>query len=111
QAEGGGAVVGGVPHVELEAPAAQSVGLVGLEHRVHVDLALGQHPGVEADVDQLDVRLVQPEDRKSTRLNSSHVKISYADFCSNKKNSTLWCFSLINYVSYNFSYCSSFWVD
>src|SRR5690606_41487596 len=26
----------------------------------------------------------QPRDRKSTRLNSSHVKISYAVFCLNK---------------------------
>src|SRR3989442_11162151 len=36
--------------------------------------------------DQLDVvarRLV--EDRKSTRLNSSHVRISYAVFCLKKK--------------------------
>src|SRR5690606_41993239 len=29
-----------------------------------------------------------PEDRKSTRLNSSHVKISYAVFCLKKKNRT-----------------------
>src|SRR5699024_11373645 len=28
-------------------------------------------------------------DRKSTRLNSSHVSISYAVFCLKKKNSTL----------------------
>src|SRR5690606_41324365 len=28
---------------------------------------------------------VQEEDRKSTRLNSSHVKISYAVFCLKKK--------------------------
>src|SRR5690606_41012225 len=28
------------------------------------------------------------QDRKSTRLNSSHVKISYAVFCLKKKNST-----------------------
>src|SRR5690606_41466786 len=28
------------------------------------------------------------QDRKSTRLNSSHVKISYAVFCSKKKTST-----------------------
>src|SRR5690606_41822578 len=28
-------------------------------------------------------------DRKSTRLNSSHVKISYAVFCLKKKNQTL----------------------
>src|SRR5690554_7766751 len=26
------------------------------------------------------------QDRKSTRLNSSHVRISYADFCLKKKN-------------------------
>src|SRR3989442_3057569 len=28
------------------------------------------------------------EDRKSTRLNSSHVRISYAVFCLQKKNNT-----------------------
>src|SRR5690606_39797066 len=28
------------------------------------------------------------QDRKSTRLNSSHVKISYAVFCLKKKNTT-----------------------
>src|SRR5437870_10164525 len=29
------------------------------------------------------------EDRKSTRLNSSHVAISYAVFCLKKKNTTI----------------------
>src|SRR5690606_42018414 len=29
-------------------------------------------------------------DRKSTRLNSSHVKISYAVFCSKKKTASPW---------------------
>src|SRR5690606_42135964 len=29
--------------------------------------------------------MIQPTDRKSTRLNSSHVKISYAVFCLKKK--------------------------
>src|SRR2546427_2163298 len=29
-----------------------------------------------------------PRDRKSTRLNSSHSQISYADFCLKKKNSS-----------------------
>src|SRR5690606_41234361 len=28
-----------------------------------------------------DLRVTLVKDRKSTRLNSSHVKISYADFC------------------------------
>src|SRR5690606_40427436 len=31
------------------------------------------------------LQVVDPEDRKSTRLNSSHVKISYAVFCLKKK--------------------------
>src|SRR5699024_277063 len=31
------------------------------------------------------VRVVETEDRKSTRLNSSHVSISYAVFCLKKK--------------------------
>src|SRR5215813_12903352 len=30
-----------------------------------------------------------PRDRKSTRLNSSHVRISYAVFCLKKKNEVL----------------------
>src|SRR5690554_7397020 len=30
--------------------------------------------------------LARAEDRKSTRLNSSHVRISYAVFCLKKKN-------------------------
>src|SRR5690606_41642808 len=33
-------------------------------------------------------RRVRRRDRKSTRLNSSHVKISYAVFCLKKKNQT-----------------------
>src|SRR5690606_39293805 len=31
-------------------------------------------------------QIIFPQDRKSTRLNSSHVKISYAVFCLKKKN-------------------------
>src|SRR5690242_21398937 len=30
-----------------------------------------------------------PQDRKSTRLNSSHMSISYAVFCLKKKNKTI----------------------
>src|SRR5690349_22990762 len=44
----------------------------------------------EKELDQLDRELDQRicaalEDRKSTRLNSSHVEISYAVFCLKKK--------------------------
>src|SRR5690606_40611490 len=39
--------------------------------------------------DAFEIRIGrQQQDRKSTRLNSSHVKISYAVFCLKKKNST-----------------------
>src|SRR4051794_28521826 len=34
-------------------------------------------------------RHLQPEDRQSTRLNSSHPSISYAVFCLKKKNDEL----------------------
>src|SRR5690606_42165527 len=34
---------------------------------------------------ELDVSALGHQDRKSTRLNSSHVKISYAVFCLKKK--------------------------
>src|SRR5690606_39395732 len=40
-----------------------------------------EHPGGD-----LGGRLGKTADRKSTRLNSSHVKISYAVFCLKKKN-------------------------
>src|SRR5690606_41189449 len=45
------------------------------DYRLHVDPA-----AVEEAAKLLYIR-----DRKSTRLNSSHVKISYAVFCSKKK--------------------------
>src|SRR5690606_41648523 len=34
---------------------------------------------------KIDYRIINNQDRKSTRLNSSHVKISYAVFCLKKK--------------------------
>src|SRR5690606_41986741 len=40
----------------------------------------------EARAQLVQVRPDQRVDRKSTRLNSSHVKISYAVFCLKKKN-------------------------
>src|SRR3712207_7782905 len=40
------------------------------------------------DVDDHHALAVGPEDRKSTRLNSSHANISYAVFCLKKKKYT-----------------------
>src|SRR2546429_1327462 len=39
----------------------------------------------ESALDLLDARTSRPQDRKSTRLNSSHGYISYAVFCLKKK--------------------------
>src|SRR3712207_7046826 len=55
------------------------------------DDPLGGHPAPDVErrcrhggTDALDI----VEDRKSTRLNSSHANISYAVFCLKKKNSS-----------------------
>src|SRR5207253_3396209 len=73
----------------------------GLPHRprhVVMDVDVAPAPGHVRDVDPPAVQprvqpaardrvlvLVQAPDRKSTRLNSSHVAISYAVFCLKKK--------------------------
>src|SRR5690606_41781217 len=48
-------------------------------HGIHTGPAKGLPEGAEVRID-----------RKSTRLNSSHVKISYAVFCLKKKRSSAW---------------------
>src|SRR5690554_7784874 len=48
----------------------------------HVGRKLRGVPRVDAHLSNLPAAL----DRKSTRLNSSHVRISYAVFCLKKKN-------------------------
>src|SRR5436305_1808935 len=59
---------------------AGGVDLVGMAFHPHQPLGqLVQARAVAADVAQ--------QDRKSTRLNSSHVRISYAVFCLKKKKS------------------------
>src|SRR3712207_8355099 len=66
-----------VPPVEVVADALEEV-VVALEQRRRVWL--------ERRAQQVaDGPVVEPQDRKSTRLNSSHANISYAVFCLNKK--------------------------
>src|SRR5437660_10339510 len=48
-------------------------------------LGIPDSGGVPAEIAQLTTALPYNEDRKSTRLNSSHVAISYAVFCLKKK--------------------------
>src|SRR5690606_1907755 len=80
----------------------ESRGYIGLKSTNPADHALIQPNYLEAEYDRKvmrdGVRIVReiisqramdayrgPEDRKSTRLNSSHVTISYAVFCLKKK--------------------------
>src|SRR5690606_40780942 len=89
--------------------ARQEVFIHRLIHRRDATLRIGKNLGVNEDghavhmdaslkikeADALDAGQIQDVvekfadfhgDRKSTRLNSSHVKISYAVFCLKKKN-------------------------
>src|SRR5256885_3364904 len=66
---------------------------VPLSAKSHTHSNLGSASGhlmgsqsVQAQADQDCCR--QPKDRKSTRLNSSHLVISYAVFCLKKKKTT-----------------------
>src|SRR5207253_6875194 len=71
-------------------PSGVHLRVDGERRRVHRVLAL-HHVAVVVDEEEVrgaDVPEVHPErveDRKSTRLNSSHVAISYAVFCLKKK--------------------------
>src|SRR5437773_4807184 len=55
--------------------------------RPHLARVEKGHPGLGGlGRDELDVQ--SPVDRKSTRLNSSHITISYAVFCLKKKSAS-----------------------
>src|SRR5690606_41860591 len=66
---------------ELDLPAAGGRVRGDLAFHPVIALRTGIKPGFEEGA---PVRLLEP-DRKSTRLNSSHVKNSYAVFCVKKK--------------------------
>src|SRR5256885_7421377 len=63
--------------------------VLGDGHRLPVHHVLDPHPLDAAGYHRLELgrarRLGEEEDRKSTRLNSSHLVISYAVFCLKKK--------------------------
>src|SRR5256885_10660997 len=78
------------PYTTLFRSAVQclQLGQIGYELRVHLDLpgqgGVGATEGTNQCFDAgVDV------DRKSTRLNSSHLVISYAVFCLKKKKMTI----------------------
>src|SRR5204862_5564350 len=69
------AAVAGAGEEEIQQPLLRELLRARLDFLLPL-LAHQRHPGL----DQVD--------RKSTRLNSSHVEISYAVFCSKKENTT-----------------------
>src|SRR3712207_8884632 len=72
-----------VPLLRSEAPLVGT----GMELRAAVDagdVVVAEKAGVVED-STADYVTVMAEDRKSTRLNSSHANISYAVFCLKKK--------------------------
>src|SRR5690242_20993611 len=66
------------------ADRVDSVGVAGVD-RAHVR-AEELREAARADRESV-ARAVREQDRKSTRLNSSHMSISYAVFCLKKKTS------------------------
>src|SRR5437899_5169948 len=61
--------------------------LVIVDQRAFIG-ADGMRAGFERGDEMIDGGLAGLGDRKSTRLNSSHLGISYAVFCLKKKNKT-----------------------
>src|SRR6266498_5307356 len=64
--------------------------LVSADQRPELVMEASGEIGIEAIEQHANVlaKRVAPIDRKSTRLNSSHVRISYAVFCLKKKKKT-----------------------
>src|SRR5690242_20858030 len=66
---------------------------LGLSAKGHLDVAVGieldDHSGTFVNHPHVVVLIDADRDRKSTRLNSSHMSISYAVFCLKKKKTPL----------------------
>src|SRR3712207_7006398 len=64
------------------------VGVDSVDHLRHQDRVTAEREEVVVGAHGVDLEDPAPdaEDRKSTRLNSSHANISYAVFCLKKKN-------------------------
>src|SRR5256885_12417599 len=63
-----------------------------------IRLRVGHHRGPPAAPGDLNAQKVGRRDRKSTRLNSSHLVISYAVFCLKKKKQKLRTICLFDYL-------------
>src|SRR2546427_4780839 len=70
----------------------------GLGDPLHVCVAEHEIGGGQGEGDALGRAGLEFEDRKSTRLNSSHSQISYAVFCLKKKKDRCLCKSAIDVI-------------
>src|SRR5690606_40830144 len=80
-------ILNGPPAGTSVVPHADGAIVLAYKHMVGKEFRSG--PVVQRRIVNIDPICAQPVssgDRKSTRLNSSHVKISYAVFCLKKKN-------------------------
>src|SRR5215467_7074952 len=64
------------------------------ELRGPIDVALVE-AGEHLEIGRHAIKRLRQRDRKSTRLNSSHLVISYAVFCLKKKKKKILAFTLI----------------
>src|SRR3712207_3852977 len=78
-------------HVGLSRTAEREPVVVDGLHPFGVRLLLDLRPGGRVEVDDRQDGGALGEDRKSTRLNSSHANISYAVFCLNDPATTESC--------------------
>src|SRR3712207_7510661 len=75
---------------QLVGHVGQELGLVLAGQRQLLGLVFQRLPGLlHLVVLALDLLVLVGQDRKSTRLNSSHANISYAVFCLKKKKTPL----------------------
>src|SRR3712207_7602166 len=89
------------PYTTLfRSPARAQGGRQGPRRRRHV-----RHDGGRRPVARGQELHRRPQDRKSTRLNSSHANISYAVFCLKKKKTTADIFLLYEFASPARSHC------
>src|SRR2546430_12886173 len=80
------------PYTTLFRSIAVTLALGGGAHLATGTAATGDRGGMRTAT--LDSLIDRVEDRKSTRLNSSHSQISYAVFCLKKKKPQLGLFSI-----------------
>src|SRR5690554_7658079 len=73
------------PYTTLFRSAYEQVDYLGFIPATEAAELVNQHRWALLPIDDEVTKYAFPRDRKSTRLNSTHVRISYAVFCLKKK--------------------------